>query len=502
MTTEALVAQAIAALKKEDFVSAREFITKYARAHPLELQHYLIQGLAEMALADWNAALATFDLATGQFPREAQLWFNLGVTQENLGEIKNAVIAYEQSLELKPDQAEACGNLSNLYCRQARFVEAEKFARRALGLGAPKAQALNSLGLALNRQNKFAEARTTFEEALRLEPNDAFVLSNLANLAVDQLDFERSWPYFAKARTASDDDPLIRHQEGMARLLAGDYEKGWPLCEARLEKPGALRVQPPCPRWQGQPLKGKKLMLVAEQGFGDAIQFCRYGSLLKDAELIWVVPKSLQRVLSRNVSGRVLSEKETLPEVDYYLPILSLPLAFGLLKPEEAPTAPYLNTDIAPSLPDKGKGTKIGLVWTGSPTHERDFERSIPLKTFAPLFKNSRMQLYASFTDTGLEQIGDAPITRLDHLIKDFADTAGLLKQLDCLITVDTAAAHLAGALGVKTYLLLPYCPDWRWGTKGETTTWYPNLTLIRQTKPGDWQNVLMRLLEQLRLPA
>src|SRR6202030_4190741 len=124
----------------------------------------------------------------------------------------------------------------------------EALARRAIGFGAPKAQALNSLGLALNRQNKFIEAVAAFEEALKLDPENAFAWSNRANLAVDQLDFARAWVFFAKARAAGGDAPLIRHHEGMARLLAGDFESGWRLCEARLETPGAMRVQPPCPR--------------------------------------------------------------------------------------------------------------------------------------------------------------------------------------------------------------------------------------------------------------
>jgi len=457
-----------------------------------------------LVLKEWPEAAGTFAAAVKRYPNEAQLWFDLGLAQENLRDLKNAAASYEQSVKLKPE-AETYGNLSNTYCRLARFAEAEAMARRALDLGAPRAQALNSLGLALNRQNKFAEAKAAFEKALQLEPNDSFILSNLANLAVDQLDFPQAWEFFARARKASKDAPLIRHHEAMARLLAGDYAIGWRLYEARLELPNALRLRlrPRTPRYNGEPLAGEKMLLVAEQGFGDAIHFCRYGTLLEKAgmELIWVAPKPLHRLFAANLPGRVIAEGETLPAADYYLPIVSLPLALGLLEPEEAPIAPYLRAP-SPFIPlPEGKGkanSKIGLVWSGSKTHERDFERSIPLEKFAPLWKKIPAQFYAPFTGAGLEQIAGQPVTRLDHLINDFADTAGLLSQLDYLITVDTAAAHLAGALGVKTFLLLPYAPDWRWSRQGETTRWYPTVTLLRQSKPGDWDGVIAQLIESL----
>ncbi len=496
---EHYVSEALAALKRNDFPTTRAAIIAYAQTQPLGLKHYLIKGLAETALSDWTGAERTFSEAAAQHPGEAQLWFNLGIARENLGCFKEAAENYERSFALKPNQPEACGNLSNIYRRLARFTEAEAMARRALDLGAPKAQALNSLGLALAKQNKFAEAEEIFWDALKREPNNLLVLSNLANLAVDQLDFADAWPFFTKARAASQDSPLIRRDEAMARLLSGEFEMGWKLYEARLELPHALRVKPPCPMWRSESISGKKLLLLSEQGFGDAIQFCRYGVLLKQAgaELIWVVRKPLERLFAANLAGQVITEESGLPDADFYLPILSLPLALDKLRPEDAPPAPYLRAPGEPKLPPSSK-KKIGLVWTGSPTHERDHERSIPLARFAEILKLPA-QFYAPFTGFGLDQITDQPVMRLDNLIKDFADAAALLKQLDCLVTVDTASAHLAGALGVKTILLLPYAPDWRWGTQGETTPWYPSLTLLRQPIPGDWAAPVARLAERLK---
>ncbi|MDX2027751.1 MAG: tetratricopeptide repeat protein [Alphaproteobacteria bacterium] len=496
-----LVAQALTALRSKNYTLARDCIADFAQNNPLDVQHYLIRGLSDIALEDWVAAEQTFADAAQDFPHQAQLWFNLGVAQENLGHLEDASASYEHSLDLDPNQGAACGNLANIYRRLGILHGAEDMARRAIALNTPQGAAFNSLGLALNRQGKFTEAGEAFREAARLEPHNPHAQLNLANLAVDQLDFAKAWPLFAAARAGSN-DPALRHEESMARLLSGDYAAGWPLYEARLERPGALRVTPLCPRWNGEPLGGKKLLLVAEQGFGDVLMFCRYGYVLLShgVELVWSVPASLQRLLASNLPGLVLPETEPLPAADYYAPLMSLPLALGKTLPIDAPPAPYLSAPEEPKLPQPAKDMRpIGLVWTGSPTHQRDHERSILLEQFAPLFGKVKAQFYAPFTGAGLEQITpQTPVIKLTKLITDFADTAALLKQLEVLVTVDTAAAHLAGALGVKTCLLLPHCPDWRWGTSGTMTPWYPNMTLLRQPAYGDWESVMEQLAEKL----
>lgn len=496
--TNDLVSIALDGLRRKDFATARKAMRTFADKHALEFQHYLILGLSELALLDYASARDTFQEAARAFPHQAQVWFNLGVAQENLGELDDAASSYEQSLRLNSSQPDACGNLSNIYRKRGRFQDAEMMAHRAFELGAPKAQALNLLGLALARQGKFGAAESTFQQALSIDPQYAQAMANLASLSVDKLDFETAWPLFESARNISD-APDIRLVEGLSRLLAGDASQGWKLQEARLELPGALRIKPDCPMWKGEALHGKRLIILAEQGFGDVLQFCRYGRLLSEAgaELIWVVPRPLVRLLAANLSGRVQGEDEPLPDAEMWLPMMSLPLATGKTAFSDAPPAPYLRAPESPPLPRKG-GTSlrhIGIVWTASPTHQRDHERSLQLNAFAPLWGIKGSRYYAPFVNARIdEQLKSQPITRLEKLIGDFADTASLLWQLDGLISVDTAAAHLAGALGVRTWLLLPYCPDWRWGTMGTTTPWYPSVTLYRQPSPGDWSSVIETL--------
>jgi Flp pilus assembly protein TadD len=472
-----LLKKAIKALKEKDFVSARDLIAR-ERTTSYNTTHFLIKGLAELALEDWSGATLTFATATERFPNHGSFWLNRGIAEENLGLYDAAIISQEKCLELNPRQGEAYGNLSNLYRKKNRLAEAVLMAEKALTLDVPKGDILNSLALALARQGKFSAAKTTFDEAQQAAPDNPSILLNRANLAVDQLLFEEAWPLFKSARTLRD-DPLFRHDEGLARLLSGDYEKGWNLFEARLLMPRALRIYPSCPRWNGEDIKGKKLLIIAEQGYGDVIHFCRYQKYISEGELIWAVPKNLVRLLSENLSGTVYDETTPLPVYDYYIPILSLP--YVTKHYQAAPSEPYIKAPLTPSIPSAKYDKKIGLVWAGSRTHQHDHERSIRLEHFSSLLQAIKADFYAPFLGDGLSEIGDLPVIRLDDLIHDFADTAGLLKQFHCVITVDTAVAHLAGACGIKTFLLLAYCPDWRWELRSEKTNWYPSFTLLRQ---------------------
>jgi tetratricopeptide (TPR) repeat protein len=495
-----LVNQALASLREKNYATARTFMRAYAeQGSAFEFQHYLIKGLSEIALKEWVDAIATFSEAVERFPHQPQLWLNLGVALENYNDLDAAADSYEHCLDLKPDQADAAGNLSNIYRRRGRYAEAEAMAHRSFENGAPKAQVLNSLALAVARQGRIDAANSLLAEAQQLAPEDGQITTNLANLAVDELKFDEAWPLFSKARSLSN-DPMIVYQEGLARLLAGDYAEGWRLSEARIDLPTSLRVRPQCPHWQGEILNGKTIILVAEQGYGDAIQFCRYGSLLsaQGAHVVWVVREPLRRLFAANLRGRIVIEGDDLPPADFWLPMMSLPLALGLTRPEDLPVAGYLKAGESDIIIKSGKNSKkIGLVWMGSPTHERDYERSMSLVDFEPLLKQVSATFYAPTAHFEGEAV-PASFGTIQPLPEDFADMASVFDGFDALITVDTAAAHLAGALGLKTYLLLPYCPDWRWGVSGTTTLWYPSITILRQPGAGDWGRVIDALVIRL----
>ncbi len=491
---------AVAALQVRDFATAIQHLRQYAEKGQLTHRFYHLRGLAELGLGDWQAAVATFQEALTLEPENAIYWLNLAMARENMGQDFDAAESLERCLALDPKIAAASGNLANIYYRLMRFQEAEAVARQALVCGAPPADGLNSLGIALAAQGRFEEAKKCYDEALALAPDNALVYFNRANLSVDQLKLAEAWPDFATARTLND-QPRFRYDEGMARLLAGDYETGWHLYGARLELANAFQAPTHCPIYQGQPLAGKKLLLLSEQGFGDTIQFCRFGQLLAErgAELIWMIQPQLVRLLSGQIPGTVIAQTKEFPDADFYLPIMSLPLATDAMRQDQWPSPPTFTVPKEPQLPETTK-RKIGLVWAGSPTHKRNHERTVPLVALASLWTHPRAEtcaFYAPFIGQGLGDVGqNPPIIGLDHLIHDFTDTAALLRQLDLLITVDTAVAHLAGTLGVPTLLLLSHCPDWRWGVSGTTTPWYESVTLIRQSRYGDWESVVRKASE------
>jgi len=489
------LAQAIEALKRKDFAEA---VNLADRARDESEAFFLIKGLSYSALNDWQNAQIAFTQAVSKFPANAMFWLNKGIAEENLLLTDEAVKSLRKCLDVNPAQAEACGNLSNLYRQKSHFADAEDMARKALELGAAQADALNSLGLALQGQGKHDEAEAQFTKALQIEPDNAPTLANMANLEADRFNFEAAWPLYERAYKASD-NPVIKHDEALARLLSGDYERGFYLFEYRLQMPRMQRIMPLCPKWTGENLSGKKLLITAEQGLGDVIHFCRYQELLPvDCDIVWAVPKTLVRFLSPMLRGDVLTETEALPKCDFYLPLLSMPFMTSrrMLTLEESGLRPLSFT--TPTLPHSGKKRKIGIVWTGSSTHMRNHERSMPLSMFGDLLKQTDADFYAPFVGNTLDDIGDMPIQRLDHLINDFADTAALIWQMDYLITVDTAAAHLAGLLGVEAFLLLPKCPDWRWGMAGNKTPWYPSITIIRQKERGDWVGVISELRKSM----
>jgi tetratricopeptide (TPR) repeat protein len=223
-------------------------------------------------------------------------------------------------------------------------------ARRALENGMNRGDGLNLLGLALAELGKFDEADTLYREAQQNDPRNATVILNRANILVDKLQFFEAWPMFAAAR-AIKDEPVFRRDEGMARILSGDYERGWPLYEARLAMPNALRVKPACPLWDGANLAGKKLLIVAEQGFGDVIQFARYQEFIHEAELTWVIPKPLIRLMTSAVRGKIVSEGDALLATDFYVPMMSLPYLTGApaSRKHAAKTASAGNTEATQS---------------------------------------------------------------------------------------------------------------------------------------------------------
>lgn len=368
------------------------------------------------------------------------------------------------------------------------------------------------MGIALSDLKRPEEALVSFDRALELQPDYVEALVNRGNVLQELRRPEDALPSFRRAIQLRPDFAIAHYNESLCSLQLGDLEKGWRAHEwrsqvAQLEKAQRDFKQP---LWLGEePLAGKTILLHAEQGLGDTLQFCRYARLVasQGATVLMEVQPWLKSLLAK-VEGvsQLLVSGETLPAFDYHCPLLSLPLAFKTTLASIPAEVPYLDSD--PITVSKWRGKlgeqtlpRVGLVWSGSTTHRNDQNRSIPLADFARLvsdqFQLVSLQKEVRAADKlVLDERQD--IQYFGDDLNDFTDTAALVELMDVVITVDTVVAHLAGAMGKPVWILLAFNPDWRWLLERDDSPWYPAARLFRQPAPGDWASVMARLKNAL----
>jgi Flp pilus assembly protein TadD len=426
-----------------------------------------------------------------------------------------AAECYRKALTLDPRLAEAWANLALEAEKLAQWDEAETNHRRALALAPASPQIHANLGNLMARLHRHAEAENEYGQALTLDPTSAVVHSNLGVLQADlgrDADAEQSLRH---ALQLNPDYQLARYNLAMLLLTQGRLAEGWPLHEARyhpsLPSPDAPLPALPGVQWQGESLNGKSLLVWPEQGYGDMIQFCRYLPLLKrqGAARIDVVCRKGLVDLLKTLEGvdRVvaLGDAETVVGGhDYWTLPMSLPHHHGTTLDGIPAQLPYLHATPQRLAVWRERlalnGQKIGLVWRGNALHANDDRRSLPDFTILqPLLsaKNTRF-----FTlQTGRREHLPAHVIDLGESIADFADSAAIIEQLDLLITVDTAVAHLAGALGKPCWIMLPsYRTDWRWLRGRNDSPWYPGVVrLYRQGIGETWEAVVARIASDLR---
>jgi tetratricopeptide (TPR) repeat protein len=396
-----------------------------------------------------------------------------------LGRDEEAVESYQQALRLRPGLTEVQANLAMAYGDLRRFAEAEAVLRPALAVGRHNAQLHYALGYALWIQGKQEEAAVCCEQAIRLKPDYAD-------------------PHYVLAQD---------------RLREGNFAEGWPEYEWRLRIKGFPTYHGPAPRWDGDPLEGKTILLLAEQGLGDTLQFIRYALQVQQRGGRVVVSSFTTLLpLLRTCPGidHLLEAGEPLPAVDVHAYLLSLPWLLGSTVETIPARIPYLSAD--PGLVRYWReqlravdAFKVGVVWKGRPTHQQDCLRSVALREFAPLARLEGVRLVSLQVGPGQEDLAAQENldvidlgSRFDR--DSFADAAATVMNMDLVITVDTALAHLAGALGVPGWVALSYHADWRWLRTREDSPWYPSMRLFRQPQPGDWPAVFGRITGELAL--
>jgi tetratricopeptide (TPR) repeat protein len=452
-------------------------------------------------------ALALLDRAVATAPDAAEIWSNRSVMLVALGRPAEALASCDRALALRPEFADALSNRGGVLVAMGRRAEAAACYARAAALNPSDPAIWANQGRTLLDLDRPAEAVECFRRALALRHGDAELMARLAFAQAQIGRLEDALATTDAALAANPEEPFAHLYRGFVLLTQGRYTEGWPEYDWRWRIPGFTSPARnfPQPQWRGEPLAGRTILLHAEQGFGDMLQFCRYAPMVagQGGTVLLEVPASL-RPLMQGLAGvsRVLVQGEALPAFDLHCPLMSLPLAFATT-PETipAPTS-YLQADPArmahwaPRLAG-GPGPRIGLVWSGNIAANIDPYRSIPFAVVRSLLTDgvTVFALQATVADGDRASLDAEPgVTNLGAEVADWADTAAIVAQLDLVISIDTAVAHLAGAMGVATWTMLKSAADWRWGTEISDSPWYPTMRLFRQSERGDWDGVVARV--------
>ncbi|HLL27547.1 MAG TPA: tetratricopeptide repeat protein [Xanthobacteraceae bacterium] len=436
----------------------------------------------------------------------------LGAIHLERGQYVEALQFIGAAMKANPTSAEVASNYGAVLRHLARDNEAIAFFDRALILRPGYVPALVTRGASLCRLGRREEALKNLDRAIELDPQNAMAHYNRANVLHELKRFDEALQSFTATLALEPAYAEANFNEGMTRLLLGDFAVGWEKYEWRWQAKQRAQIRNfSAPLWLGdQPLAGKTILIHAEQGYGDTIQFVRYVPLLAahGASVVLEIQAPLKPLLAHmdGVSG-VITRGEPLPAFDFHCPILSLPLAFKTELASIPASIPYLTASgdrleqWKERLPSSDK-PRVAIAWAGSATHEQDRIRSIALENLAPLFALDHVQWISIQRDL---RPGDAEflqtrpkIAHLGGALNDFADTAAVLAQVDLLISVDTSTVHLAGALGRPVWVLLQHLPDFRWLLDREDSPWYPDARLFRQPDFGDWKRVIERVGREL----
>jgi Tfp pilus assembly protein PilF len=413
-------------------------------------------------------------------PGFAEGWSNLGLVEKDRGNLDSAVACFEKAADLNPGVAAFPYNLGNVFTAQGLREKALRAYGEALAVEPAHGGARVNTGAALRQMGRQQEAVTMLDDALILRPGDAEARWNL----------------------------------GLTRLMAEDWQPGFDDFEARRQIPGMSASLPDDNEWDGRPIPGRRLLINHEQGLGDAIQFLRFASDAEKlgARVAYRGPEALLP-LAQHMDGisTASSLDDPAPRFDLWVPMMSLPRVLKAVSPAKLGRSGYLRPDATRMTAWRSRletvaGCRVGIGWQGNPSYGLDQERSVALKFFAPLAKLPGVSLISLQKGPGHDQLAGWPEklplldlgTELDNAGGAFMDTAAALLVLDLVITSDSALAHLAGAVGVPTFLALPHVPDWRWGLEGTRTVWYPTVHVFRQRHPGDWDGVFKDMTEAL----
>jgi tetratricopeptide (TPR) repeat protein len=541
---DALNLMALLSLQSGQYELAAEWASR-AISQSAKPQYFLSLGTIRRRQGQLEEALKAFDRAVQLKPDSAECWRNFGNVLVDLDLLKQAVLSFQYALkydaadweaaercgctlfqlgkteealaylglaeQLQPNSAEASQVRALALYHLKRFEEAAAAMQKAQELEPENADINNNLGVFLQRLGREAEALPYFDQAIKLRPNHLAAYTNKAHALGHLHRFDEALAVYDALEAVDPGNADASWSRSLVHLLTGNFEAGWAGREARWKASGlsVTRLTSPKPLWLGKDsVEGKTVLVHADEGLGDAIHFARYVPMLaaRGVRVILVVPDALCSVLAK-LPGVFLCLPQsvgTLPIFDMHCPLSSLPLAFKTRLETIPSTTPYLPAPATEAWERRLRPhdkLRVGLAWSGNIKHREDHHRSIPLRALLPLFDCG-----ATFVSLQKDVRPDdaatlherADLIDLTAHLTDFKETAALVSCLDLVITVDSSIAHLAGALALPTWILLPYTPDYRWLLDREDSPWYPTARLFRQDASRDYAPVIARVRAEL----
>ena len=495
----------------EDRGDSSEAIANYERAIAIDpnyveaLQNLAYSSIQQGKIAD---AIAYYERVTALKPDLVEALLGLGNLLQEQGNLDEALILCQQAIQKFPVNADARCNLGVVLYKQGKLENAIACYQQALSLKPNFPQALNNLGKAFEEDGKIADAIECYHRAIDLQPNNINSFNGLGNALQQQGEFADAVACYSQGVDFNVTHPEAHLNLALALLLVGDFERGfseyeWRLLVKEKQFPANNFMEP---IWDGKDLDGKTILLCPEQGLGDAIQFIRYADLVKQKGgkvIVWCLPH-LKRLFEQ-ASGidQLIVSPEEAPDFDVRAQLMSLPHLLGTTSANIPAKVPYLVPPPGVEFSiNETDNVKVGIVWSGNPNNSKNKWRSFVLTSAIKLLDIPGVNFYSlqqEITDEERSLLEQMQITDLSAYLHDFADTAAAISALDLVISVDTAVAHLAGALGKPVWILLCFTPDWRWMLEGENSPWYPTARLFRQEKLGDWEGVFERVALALK---
>jgi len=501
------------ALKR--FEQAVEYYEKAIELKPDYAEAYNNLGLTLQEQGLWAQAIEKFESAISLKPDHSGAHYNLGFALNEIDKLDAAASHYRRSIQLKPDFADAHNNLGVILKRQGRIREAIAHYRTALEYSSQKADIYNNLGNALKINGRIDEAIEMLHRALAARPDFAEAYNNMGVALQARGNHTAALINFEKAVELKPEFAEARFNRATIDLLHGNYSRGWQGYEWRFKKRHWQDVYPirhSLPRWDGSPFPEKRLLVYDEQGFGDTIQFVRYlpqvkalgGTVILETRKPLLAclqgAEGIDEVIDRSAVG------DSAEGCDLVVPLLSLPGIFGTNLESIPAKIPYLHAEAAKvsywKKRIRGSEFKVGLVWAGNPDQENDDLRSVALNDLMTLADIPGLRLFGLQKGIAAGQVTEIPaetgLIDLGPELEDFSDTAAVMANMDLIISVDTAAVHLAGAMGLPVWILVCFSLDWRWMLERDDCPWYSTARLFRQPEPGNWDVVFRRVAKEL----